>query len=126
MVLTIASNAHELAARAADNARFDMQSALEEVATAEKIIRRCEIVVGGVGGHTLFGCCRVGAMVFIAAVVVLCRQALLYAKIMLIDPNHATTFWRKNRSRTSWYSSEASKKPTLCTTCTMIIVFVVL
>lgn len=41
MVLTIASNAHELASRAADNARFDMQTALEAVATAEKIIRRC-------------------------------------------------------------------------------------
>lgn len=40
-MLAIASNAHELAARAADNARFDMQTALEEVATAEKIIRRC-------------------------------------------------------------------------------------
>ncbi|CAM9188450.1 unnamed protein product, partial [Hapterophycus canaliculatus] len=40
VVLAIASNAHELAARAADNARFDMQTALEEVATAEKIIRR--------------------------------------------------------------------------------------
>eukprot|EP00752_Nemacystus_decipiens_P007336 g6562.t1 len=43
VALTIASNAHELATRAADNARFDMQSALEEVATAEKIIRRVEL-----------------------------------------------------------------------------------
>ncbi|CAM9615056.1 unnamed protein product, partial [Laminaria digitata] len=40
VMLTIGSNAHELAARAADNARFDMQTALEEVAKAEKIIRR--------------------------------------------------------------------------------------
>ncbi|CAM9537139.1 unnamed protein product [Ectocarpus fasciculatus] len=43
VVLAIAANAHELAARAADNARFDMQTALEEVATAEKIIRRVEL-----------------------------------------------------------------------------------
>ena len=43
-MLTIGSNAHELAARAADNARFDMQTALEEVAKAEKIIRRYAVL----------------------------------------------------------------------------------
>lgn len=43
-MLTIACNAHELATRAADNARFDMQTALEEVAKAEKIIRRYSTV----------------------------------------------------------------------------------
>ncbi|CAN0246138.1 unnamed protein product [Ectocarpus sp. 12 AP-2014] len=43
VVLAIAANAQELAARAADNARFDMRTALEEVATAEKIIRRVEL-----------------------------------------------------------------------------------
>ncbi|CAM9730747.1 unnamed protein product, partial [Discosporangium mesarthrocarpum] len=43
VLLTIASNAHELASRAADNARFDMQTALEEVAKAEKIMRRVEL-----------------------------------------------------------------------------------
>lgn len=40
VLLTIANNAYELASRAAENARFDMQTALEEVAKAEKIIRR--------------------------------------------------------------------------------------
>lgn len=40
VLLTIACNAHELATRAADNARLDMQASLEEVAKAEKIIRR--------------------------------------------------------------------------------------
>ena len=44
MLLTIACNAHELASRAADNARSDLQAALEEVANAEKIIRRCVCV----------------------------------------------------------------------------------
>lgn len=43
VLLTIASNAHELASRAADNARFDLEVSLEEVANAEKIIRRCEV-----------------------------------------------------------------------------------
>lgn len=65
MVLTIASNAQELAARAADNARFDMQTALEEVATAEKIIRRCEsVVVDGGGGVTPVVAAAAGAFDF--------------------------------------------------------------
>jgi hypothetical protein len=41
--LQIANNAYELASRAADNAKFDMKTALDEVSKAEKIIKRVEL-----------------------------------------------------------------------------------
>ncbi len=43
VTLQMASNARDLATRAADNARFDLQTSLEEVAKVEKIIQRVEL-----------------------------------------------------------------------------------
>ncbi len=43
VTLQMASNARDLASRAADNARFDMQTSLEELSKVEKIIRRVEL-----------------------------------------------------------------------------------
>lgn len=84
VVLTIASNAHELAARAADNARYDMQDALEEVAMAEKIIRRCEIVDG------------VGVGDVVVGITLPCINERCTA---LINPDTITLFKRLNDSR---------------------------
>lgn len=89
MVLTIASNAHELAARAADNARFDMQSALEEVATAEKIIRRCEsspAVVGDVGlSHVIAAVVLLATLFNVSSYFVL---ASAMCAVLVIGRNH--------------------------------------
>ncbi len=43
VTLQMASNARDLATRAADNARFDMQTSFEEVSKVVKIIRRVEL-----------------------------------------------------------------------------------
>ncbi|CAM9148097.1 unnamed protein product, partial [Phaeothamnion confervicola] len=43
VLLTMSENAAELASRAAENARFDMQNALDEVSKAEKMMRRVEL-----------------------------------------------------------------------------------
>ncbi len=43
VTLQMASNARDLATRAAENARFDLQTSLEEVSKVEKIIHRIEL-----------------------------------------------------------------------------------